>query len=194
MQFRLLCLRENWQSSMDLQERAKPQQWWKLFFKQSNKAIRCSVWVPTRVCRQWLFHFIFNKVVVFVQVLCCAPSNVAVDNLVERLARCKAKVLRLGHPARLLESIQKHSLDAILSQSDNATIITDIRKDIDTAFVSILLWAPVFVSLQLNYDYVLFGRVENQYSQLLFVFLIIILRLKWRRCEKKVTGGTSEEK
>lgn len=130
------------------------------------------------MCRQWLFHFIFNKVVVFVQVLCCAPSNVAVDNLVERLARCKAKVLRLGHPARLLESIQKHSLDAILSQSDNATIITDIRKDIDTAFVSILLWAPVFVSLQLNYDYVLFGRVENQYSQLLFVFLIIILRLK----------------
>uniref|UniRef100_A0A8C4EVK9 DNA-binding protein SMUBP-2 n=1 Tax=Dicentrarchus labrax TaxID=13489 RepID=A0A8C4EVK9_DICLA len=69
------------------------------------------------------------------KVLCCAPSNVAVDNLVERLARCKAKVLRLGHPARLLESIQKHSLDAILAQSDNANIITDIRKDIDKAFV-----------------------------------------------------------
>uniref|UniRef100_A0A4W6DX85 Immunoglobulin mu DNA binding protein 2 n=1 Tax=Lates calcarifer TaxID=8187 RepID=A0A4W6DX85_LATCA len=69
------------------------------------------------------------------KVLCCAPSNVAVDNLVERLARCKAKVLRLGHPARLLESIQKHSLDAILAQSDNANIITDIRKDIDKAFM-----------------------------------------------------------
>lgn len=69
------------------------------------------------------------------KVLCCAPSNVAVDNLVERLARCKAKVLRLGHPARLLESIQKHSLDAILAQSDNANIITDIRKDIDKAFI-----------------------------------------------------------
>ncbi|XP_039989614.1 DNA-binding protein SMUBP-2 [Xiphias gladius] len=69
------------------------------------------------------------------KVLCCASSNVAVDNLVERLARCKAKVLRLGHPARLLESIQKHSLDAILSQSDNADIITDIRKDIDKAFM-----------------------------------------------------------
>uniref|UniRef100_A0A672G9Y0 DNA-binding protein SMUBP-2 n=1 Tax=Salarias fasciatus TaxID=181472 RepID=A0A672G9Y0_SALFA len=68
------------------------------------------------------------------KVLCCAPSNVAVDNLVERLARCKAKVLRLGHPARLLESIQKHSLDAILAQSDNAGIIADIRKDIDKAF------------------------------------------------------------
>ncbi|KAM8893138.1 DNA-binding protein SMUBP-2 isoform 1-T2 [Spinachia spinachia] len=69
------------------------------------------------------------------KVLCCAPSNVAVDNLVERLARCKAKVLRLGHPARLLESIQKHSLDAILAQSDNAHIIADIRKDIDKAFI-----------------------------------------------------------
>lgn len=70
------------------------------------------------------------------QVLCCAPSNVAVDNLVESLARWKAKVLRLGHPARLLESIQKHSLDAILAKSDNANIIADIRRDIDKAFVS----------------------------------------------------------
>nr|XP_046251384.1 DNA-binding protein SMUBP-2 isoform X2 [Scatophagus argus] len=69
------------------------------------------------------------------KVLCCASSNVAVDNLVERLARCKAKVLRLGHPARLLESIQKHSLDAVLAQSDNADIIADIRKDIDKAFM-----------------------------------------------------------
>nr|XP_020475017.1 DNA-binding protein SMUBP-2 isoform X2 [Monopterus albus] len=69
------------------------------------------------------------------KVLCCAPSNVAVDNLVERLARCKARVVRLGHPARLLESIQKHSLDAILAQSDNANIIADIRKDIDKAFM-----------------------------------------------------------
>lgn len=62
----------------------------------------------------------------------------AVDNLVERLVRCKAKVLRLGHPARLLESIQKHSLDAVIAHSANAGIIADIRKDIDKAFVSII--------------------------------------------------------
>lgn len=65
------------------------------------------------------------------KVLCCAPSNVAVDNLVERLAQSKAKVLRLGHPARLLESIQKHSLDAVLAQSDSANIMAEIRKDMD---------------------------------------------------------------
>lgn len=78
-----------------------------------------------------------------VQVLCCAPSNVAVDNLVERLAQCKVKILRLGHPARLLASIQKHSLDAIIAHSSNADIIDDIRRDIDKAFVSILLPSPV---------------------------------------------------
>lgn len=69
------------------------------------------------------------------KVLCCAPSNIAVDNLVERLARCKQRILRLGHPARLLESIQQHCLDAVLARSDSAQIVADIRKDIDQVFV-----------------------------------------------------------
>ncbi|XP_058382174.1 DNA-binding protein SMUBP-2 [Diceros bicornis minor] len=69
------------------------------------------------------------------KVLCCAPSNIAVDNLVERLAQCKQRILRLGHPARLLGSIQEHSLDAVLARSDNAQIVADIRKDIDQVFV-----------------------------------------------------------
>uniref|UniRef100_U3I681 DNA-binding protein SMUBP-2 n=1 Tax=Anas platyrhynchos platyrhynchos TaxID=8840 RepID=U3I681_ANAPP len=68
------------------------------------------------------------------KVLCCAPSNIAVDNLVERLAGYKAHILRLGHPARLLEPIQRHSLDAVLARSDSAQIVSDIRKDIDQAF------------------------------------------------------------
>ncbi|XP_028727335.1 DNA-binding protein SMUBP-2 [Peromyscus leucopus] len=68
------------------------------------------------------------------KVLCCAPSNIAVDNLVERLALCKKRILRLGHPARLLESAQQHSLDAVLARSDNAQIVADIRKDIDQVF------------------------------------------------------------
>ncbi|XP_010955079.2 DNA-binding protein SMUBP-2 [Camelus bactrianus] len=65
------------------------------------------------------------------KVLCCAPSNIAVDNLVERLARWKQRIVRLGHPARLLESIQRHSLDAVLARSDGAQIVADIRRDID---------------------------------------------------------------
>ncbi|XP_048462809.1 DNA-binding protein SMUBP-2 isoform X1 [Rhincodon typus] len=71
------------------------------------------------------------------KVLCCAPSNVAVDNLVERLAQFKTQILRLGHPARLLESIHRYSLDAILANSDNTQIVMDIRKDIDQAFAKL---------------------------------------------------------
>ncbi|OWK17520.1 hypothetical protein Celaphus_00013160 [Cervus elaphus hippelaphus] len=68
------------------------------------------------------------------KVLCCAPSNIAVDNLVERLAQRKQRILRLGHPARLLDSIQQHSLDAVLARSDGARIVADIRRDIDQAW------------------------------------------------------------
>ncbi|XP_057583572.1 DNA-binding protein SMUBP-2 isoform X2 [Hippopotamus amphibius kiboko] len=65
------------------------------------------------------------------KVLCCAPSNIAVDNLVERLAGWKQRPLRLGHPARLLEAVQRHCLDAVLARGDGARIVADIRKDID---------------------------------------------------------------
>ncbi|KAH7970178.1 hypothetical protein HPB49_000685 [Dermacentor silvarum] len=65
------------------------------------------------------------------KVLVCAPSNVAVDNLVERLSATSLKVVRLGHPARLLPGIARHSLDAILARSDDFGIIGDIRKEID---------------------------------------------------------------
>ncbi|KFO93163.1 DNA-binding protein SMUBP-2, partial [Buceros rhinoceros silvestris] len=81
-----------------------------------------------------LIEIILQAVQQGLKVLCCAPSNVAVDNLVERLAGSRARVLRLGHPARLLEPIQQHSLDAVLARGDNAQIVADIRKDIDQAF------------------------------------------------------------
>ncbi|NXJ67982.1 SMBP2 protein, partial [Rostratula benghalensis] len=81
-----------------------------------------------------LVEIILQAVQQGLKVLCCAPSNVAVDNLVERLAGHRARILRLGHPARLLEPIQQHSLDAVLARSDNSQIVADIRKDIDQAF------------------------------------------------------------
>ncbi|OWF38482.1 DNA-binding protein SMUBP-2-like [Mizuhopecten yessoensis] len=68
------------------------------------------------------------------KVLTCAPSNIAVDNLVERLARNKLKIVRLGHPARVLPHIQKYSLDAILANSEETKLVEDVRKDIDKAW------------------------------------------------------------
>ncbi|CAG2247330.1 IGHMBP2 [Mytilus edulis] len=67
------------------------------------------------------------------KILACAPSNIAVDNLVERLAANKQKIVRLGHPARVLKHIQKYSLDAILSTSDDTRLVEDVRSDMDKA-------------------------------------------------------------
>jgi len=67
------------------------------------------------------------------KILACAPSNVAVDNMLEKLinSNSSVKVIRLGHPTRMQESIQNRSLDAILSNSDARSIVNDVRKDLD---------------------------------------------------------------
>ncbi|XP_064476421.1 DNA-binding protein SMUBP-2-like isoform X2 [Ornithodoros turicata] len=72
------------------------------------------------------------------KVLACAPSNIAVDNLVEKLISYEGsvKVVRLGHPARVLPEIQRHSLDAVLARSDDYIIREDIRKELDSLLSS----------------------------------------------------------
>ena len=34
------------------------------------------------------------------KILACAPSNTAVDNLLDRLVACEQQVVRVGHPVR----------------------------------------------------------------------------------------------
>lgn len=63
---------------------------------------------------------------VIFKVLCCAPSNIAVDNLLERLVANKVKVVRLGHPARVHRELQKHSLDAIISGSEERELVSGL--------------------------------------------------------------------
>ncbi|XP_059090373.1 DNA-binding protein SMUBP-2-like [Tigriopus californicus] len=69
------------------------------------------------------------------KVLCCAPSNVAVDNLLARLVKNRIKVVRLGHPARVNVKLQKFSLDAHINMSDQTQLVRDIRREIDGNFV-----------------------------------------------------------
>lgn len=45
------------------------------------------------------------------RVLACAPSNLAVDNLLERLVAAGEKVIRIGHPARVLPVLREHTVD-----------------------------------------------------------------------------------
>ena len=71
------------------------------------------------------------------RVLVCGPSNVSVDNIVERLAPHKLPIIRLGHPARLLPSVLNHSLDVLTTTSDAAEIVKDVRKEMDSKQASI---------------------------------------------------------
>jgi DNA polymerase alpha-associated DNA helicase A len=71
------------------------------------------------------------------RTLVCGPSNISVDNIVERLAPHKVPILRLGHPARLLPSVLNHSLEVLTRTSEAAAIVQDVRKEMDDKQASI---------------------------------------------------------
>jgi ATP-dependent RNA/DNA helicase IGHMBP2 len=48
------------------------------------------------------------------KVLAVAPSNMAVDNLFERLLAAGAKAVRLGHPARVMPHLRENALDMLV--------------------------------------------------------------------------------
>lgn len=67
------------------------------------------------------------------RVLACAPSNVAVDNLVERLAvrlpHSAPKIVRVGHPARVTQTVLSYCLDARIQASSGTDIVKDVRQE-----------------------------------------------------------------
>ncbi|WP_233148619.1 AAA domain-containing protein [Rhodopirellula sp. MGV] len=65
------------------------------------------------------------------KVLACAPSNTAVDNLLERLVPMVPNVLRVGHPARVFESLRGHTLDELVDNDSSAAVIKDMRRELD---------------------------------------------------------------
>ena len=85
------------------------------------------------------------------KVLVTAPSNVAVDNVLQRImnieeneilgsakqrrakktSRSKIKAVRLGHPARIQHGIQKFSLESLVQQSDGTEIVQDCRNEMN---------------------------------------------------------------
>ncbi|KAH0559142.1 hypothetical protein GP486_004319 [Trichoglossum hirsutum] len=71
------------------------------------------------------------------RLLVCGPSNISVDNIVERLAPHKVPMIRLGHPARLLPSVLNHSLDVLTQSSEAAAIVRDVRKEMDDKQASV---------------------------------------------------------
>lgn len=84
-----------------------------------------------------LIELILQMVRRKLRVLVCGPSNVSVDNIVERLAPNKVPVVRVGHPARLLPSVLEHSLEVLTHTSDAAAIVKDVRQEIEQKQASI---------------------------------------------------------
>lgn len=60
------------------------------------------------------------------RVLAAAPSNLAVDNLVERLVAAGIDALRIGHPARVLPSVVEHTLDQRVAAHPQAQIAAEL--------------------------------------------------------------------
>ena len=74
------------------------------------------------------------------RVLVCSASNVAVDNLVERIQTKvhdlssakgkKLKIVRLGHPARLLPQVLGVCLDSLVLRTDSTELADDCVKEV----------------------------------------------------------------
>jgi superfamily I DNA and/or RNA helicase len=63
------------------------------------------------------------------RVLACAPSNTAVDNLLERLVTQRAEVVRIGHPARVAKDLRDYTLDALIEQHPLMTHAKQLQRE-----------------------------------------------------------------
>ena len=75
-----------------------------------------------------LVHAILEVLKSESQILVCAPSNAAVDLLVEKLSEKEVNVLRIGHPARVTEKILSSTLDARVARHESYKDLKFIRK------------------------------------------------------------------
>lgn len=63
------------------------------------------------------------------KVLATAPSNLAVDNLLERLLRAGVKAVRLGHPARVSPELREHTLDLLVENHPDLKVARRLLKE-----------------------------------------------------------------
>jgi predicted DNA helicase len=62
------------------------------------------------------------------RILAAADSNVAVDNLVERLDKLGVNVVRIGHPARVIPSLRRRSLDYLVQKDPDYIRAQELRE------------------------------------------------------------------
>ena len=62
------------------------------------------------------------------RVLATAPSNIAVDNILEKLLDSGLRVVRMGHPARTLKSLLPYTLSAQVAEHPDRKNIRDLDQ------------------------------------------------------------------
>jgi len=65
------------------------------------------------------------------QVLVCAPSNAAVDLLVDKLSLQGLNTLRIGHPARVTEQSLSKTLDAKIAEHNHFDELKSLRRRLE---------------------------------------------------------------
>ncbi|MAT45656.1 MAG: DNA-binding protein [Anaerolineaceae bacterium] len=63
------------------------------------------------------------------RVLAVAPSNLGVDNVLEKLIAAGEEPIRLGHPARVLPELRDHTLDLMVEEHDDGRLARKLRKE-----------------------------------------------------------------
>lgn len=63
------------------------------------------------------------------RVLAVAPSNIAVDNLFERLLAAGERVIRLGHPARVMPELRAHTLDLLVENHPDVRMARKLARE-----------------------------------------------------------------
>ncbi len=63
-------------------------------------------------------------------VLACAPSNVAVDYLAERLIQKGLRITRIGQPIRVLPAIVEHVLAVQVQNAPEQKLLRDVRRQL----------------------------------------------------------------
>ncbi|RJS71285.1 IGHMBP2 family helicase [Methanophagales archaeon] len=62
------------------------------------------------------------------RVLATADSNIAVDNLVERLDKAGLDVVRIGHPARVIPALRRRSIDYLVQDDPDYKKAQELRE------------------------------------------------------------------